>query len=304
MVSILDPNRSLAGRRMKHVLALPVYIMLACTIIASAAAVRNVLSDDQWVHAELMENTALPATAQAKTKVFAKFPNKDGTTSLSPAVILERHVMMNGIPDEITVMWLDGDRHYTRLNIADVHVRDNTVSYANYDLDGLTAYPAPFTTGGGGSASAVGGGSGGAAGGSQGPAKKAKTEQEPQNEQLRERNSELETNNANLQETMHHADAERDTAVAERDTAVAERDTAVAERDTAVAERDNALRDLEAANIRANAAERRIVDAAQPQAAAAPQATSERTSRDRKAPDNYTPTDKKCNGEDRKSKRQ
>jgi len=356
MVSFLDPKRSFAGKRMKPVLVLLVYIMLACTIIGSAAALRNALSKPQWVHAELMETMALPDTAQAKTKVFARFKNKDGTTSMSPAVILERHVMMNG-PNEFTVMWLDGDRLFNRVNIADIHPRDDTVTYTNYDLNGLTAYPAPLTAAEGGSGSAAsaagggnsgrsggaaGGGSGsaaGAAGGSQNPAKKAKTEKEPQNEQLRERNSVLETNNANLQKTMHLVDAERDAAFAERDTAFTERDTAFAERDTAFTERDtafterdtafterdtafterdNALRALEAANIRADAAERRIVDAAAPQAAAAvvpqaaavvvpqaaavvvPQDASERTSRVRNPPVHFTTNFNKCDGTLRK----
>jgi len=89
MVSFPDPNRSCAGKRIKHVLLLPVCIMLACTIIASVATAKNSMSDKQWEHAELMAATPLPDTAGKSTKVFGVFVNKDGTESWSPAIILE-----------------------------------------------------------------------------------------------------------------------------------------------------------------------------------------------------------------------
>ena len=193
MVSFQGPNRTRAGKRIKHVLLLPVCIMLACTIIASVAAGHNSMTDKQWEHAELMELIPLPDDADKETKVFGVYVNEDGSESKVPAVILERHVMMNG-PNEITVMWLDGDRRHNRLNIANVYPRTDTVSYRNYVLDGFVMYPpdapavnpsASASLGGSGSAAQGGaGGSGsaarGGAGGSgsaagKGSGKKAKT---------------------------------------------------------------------------------------------------------------------------------
>ena len=175
MVSFQGPNRTRAGKRIKHVLLLPVCIMLACTIIASVAAVpiTNIMTKKQWEHAERMELTPLSKNAEKGTKVFGVYVNEDGTESKVPAVILENHVMMNG-PNEITVMWLDGDRMNNRLNIANVYFRSDAVSYSNYVLDGFVLYPpdAPAARGGAG-------GSGSAAG--KGSVKKAKTKTVPQN---------------------------------------------------------------------------------------------------------------------------
>jgi len=49
-------------------------------------------------------------------------------------------------------MWLNGDESFCRVSVGNVHERDNTVTYSNFELDGFTSYPARNSAAAGGSA--------------------------------------------------------------------------------------------------------------------------------------------------------
>ena len=211
-----------------------------------------------------MNGTPLPDTAGPGTQVFAIFEDDEGTFTWVPAVILERLVTIG--PDEITVMWLDGDRASNHMTAEDVRMRDQSVAYHNFVLNGFEQYPTsasavdPTAAGGGSAArggSAASGSKRSGESSSKTSEKKAKTETKPNDAKLQaridflqmqrgwsvQRRDELIQNVGTLQGRVNDAYAERDTAITvitERDTAITERDNAITERDAANTERDTA----------------------------------------------------------------
>ena len=99
------------------------------------AVVDNEMTDQQWDHGELMEQTEL-TNPEFGMKVFVYYEDKKNPKHLSPAVITGVSTMLDGSV-EINVRYLDGSTLNSRVALEDVFLRDNTVSYANWALDGF-----------------------------------------------------------------------------------------------------------------------------------------------------------------------
>ena len=112
----------------------------ACIVIALIfvtrveAVVDNEMTDQQWDHGELMEQTEL-TNPEFGMKVFVYYEDKKNPKHLSPAVITGVNTMLDSSV-EINVRYLDGSTLNCRVRLENVFFRDDTVSYANWVLDG------------------------------------------------------------------------------------------------------------------------------------------------------------------------
>jgi hypothetical protein len=98
------------------------------------AVVDNEMTDEQWDHGELMEQTEL-TNPEFGMKVFVYYEDKKNPKHLSPAVITGVNTMLDGSV-EVNVRYLDGSTLKCRVRLENVFLRDDTVSYANWALDG------------------------------------------------------------------------------------------------------------------------------------------------------------------------
>jgi len=114
----------------------------ACIVIALIAVtgvqavVDNEMTDEQYNHSEEMAKTEL-TQPKFGMKVFVYYTDKHNTTPiLVPAVITSVNNMGKG-PTEINVRYLDGSTVNSRVYLEDVFLRDESVGYANWALDGF-----------------------------------------------------------------------------------------------------------------------------------------------------------------------
>ena len=114
----------------------------ACIVIALIAVtgvqavVDNEMTDEQFNHSEEMAKTEL-TKPEIGMKVFVYYTDKHNKAPiLVPAVITSVNNMGKG-PTEINVRYLDGSTVNSRVYLEDVFLRDETMSYANWALDGF-----------------------------------------------------------------------------------------------------------------------------------------------------------------------
>jgi len=111
-----------------------------------AVVVDNQMTDEQFDHSELMEQTPL-TNPEIGMKVFVYYEDEQNPRHLSPAIIIGVSTLLYHAV-EINVSYLDGYNFNDRAPLEDVFFRDDTVSYANwivYDYDPRTidAYGQP-----------------------------------------------------------------------------------------------------------------------------------------------------------------
>ena len=126
------PNRN--PLRGMGVVRVCIAIALIFVTGVGAVVVDNQMTDEQFDHSELMEETEL-TNPEFGMKVFVYYEDKKNPRHLSPAVITGVNTMLDSSV-EINVRYLDGSMFNNRAPLEDVFFRDNTVSYANWVMDG------------------------------------------------------------------------------------------------------------------------------------------------------------------------
>jgi len=210
------------------------------------AVVDNDMTDQQWDHGELMEQSEL-TNLEFGMKVFVYYEDKKNPKHLSPAVITGVNTMLDGSV-EVNVRYLDGSTINSRVALEDVFERDDTVSYENWtlhdydprtmDAEGQTPVTTgsssrPVVSGSGTSMGAASGGGGAKLGGAAGKQPMAHDMDDALPDDL---DVEAALDELKLVAEARIAAAEARATAAEARAAAAEARTAAAEARTAAAE--------------------------------------------------------------------
>ena len=123
------------GKPIRNMGAVP-FVLAFIAVIGVQAVVDNEMTDKQYDHSELMAETKL-TNPEFGMKVFVLYFDKQNPKPiLVPAVITGISTMLDNTV-EINVRYLDGSTVNNRVYLENVFERDDTVSYANWALDGF-----------------------------------------------------------------------------------------------------------------------------------------------------------------------